>query len=86
VLRPIHDPALGQLLAEHGPGLHHVAFAMSDLPRRAEEIREKGVFLGEPFAVPQGWRIAYLNLERSGPALFGRQYDGDHVAEASPGL
>ena len=28
VLRPINHPALAQFLEDHGPGLHHVAFAL----------------------------------------------------------
>jgi catechol 2,3-dioxygenase-like lactoylglutathione lyase family enzyme len=84
VLRPIHHPALAQFLEEHGPGLHHVAFAMRDLPKRLEELREKGVFAGEPFMAGTGWRIAYLNLEKSGLDLFQSHYHGDHLAEAEP--
>ena len=49
VLYPINHPALAQFLEEHGPGLHHVAFAMRDLPKRIEELREKGVVVHEPF-------------------------------------
>ena len=41
VLRPINHPALAQFLEEYGPGLHHVAFAVKDLPERVEELKEK---------------------------------------------
>ena len=33
VLRPIGHPELDRFLREHGPGLHHVAFAVRDLPK-----------------------------------------------------
>jgi len=84
VLRPIDHPALTQFLEEHGPGLHHVAFAMQDLPKRIEELRERGIFVSEPFVAGTGWRIAYFDFDRSGLALFQSQYHGDHVAEADP--
>lgn len=82
VLRPIHHPALAQFLEEHGPGLHHIAFAMKDLPKRIEELREKGVFAGQPFVAGTGWSIAYFDLEKSGLDLFQSHYHGDHIAEA----
>lgn len=82
LLRPKHHPALEQFLEEHGPGLHHIAFAMNDLPARIEELAEKGVFISEPFMAPTGWKIAYFDLDRSGLGLFRSCYHGDHLAEA----
>ena len=84
LLRPINDPALTQSLEEHGPGLHHVAFAMDDLPARIAELRDKGVFASEPFVAPTGWRIAYFDLDKSGLGLFRSCYHGDHIAQAEP--
>ena len=84
ILRPINHPALAQFLEDHGPGLHHVAFAMKDLPKRIKELREKGVFVSEPFVAGTGWSIAYFDLDKSGLGLFQSQYHGDHVAEAEP--
>ncbi len=84
LLRPINHPALAQFLKDHGPGLHHVAFAMKDLPKRIEELSKKGVFIKEPFVAGPGWRIAYFDLDKSGLALFQSQYHGDHVVEADP--
>src|SRR5262245_590391 len=60
ILRPINHPALVQFLKEHGPGLHHVAFAIKDLPERIGDLKEKGVFLNGPFVASTGWRIAYF--------------------------
>lgn len=84
LMRPINHPVLAQFLKEHGPGLHHVAFAMQDLPRRIEELGEKGVFVHQPFVVGQGWKIAYFDLDRSGLDLLRSHYHGDHLAEADP--
>jgi methylmalonyl-CoA/ethylmalonyl-CoA epimerase len=82
VLRPINHPALAQFLEEHGPGLHHVAFAMKNLPERIEELKEKEIFASEPFVVGMGWKISYFDLEKSGLDLFNSCYHGDHLAEA----
>ena len=84
LLRPIHHPALAQFLEDHGPGLHHVAFAVKDLPKRIEELRKKGTFIKGPFVAGTGWRIAYFDLDNSDLALFQSQYHGDHVVEADP--
>ena len=84
LMRPIRHPALAQFLKDHGPGLSHVAFAMKDLPKRIEELREKGVFIKEPFVAGTGWTIAYFDLNNSDLALFQNQYHDDHVAEADP--
>lgn len=84
VLCPVNHPALEQFLEEHGPGLHHVAFAMRDLPKRIEELKEKKVFASQPFNAGTGWKIAYFDLEKSGLDLFKSCYHGDHLAEADP--
>ena len=84
LLRPIRHPVLAQFLKDHGPGLHHVAFAMKDLSKRIEELSKKGVSIKEPFVAGNGWKIAYFDLDNSDLALFRSQYHGDHVAEADP--
>jgi methylmalonyl-CoA/ethylmalonyl-CoA epimerase len=85
LLRPVDHPPLAQFLKDHGPGLHHVAFATKDLTRRIEELRAKGVSVHAPFvAAPTGWTIAYFDLDNEDLALFRSQYHGDHLAEASP--
>ena len=84
LLRPIRHPALAKFLEEHGPGLHHVAFAMKDLPGRIEELREKGVFVNAPFLAGPGWSIANFDFDKSDLALFQTRYHGDHLVEADP--
>ena len=79
---PISHPELARFLAERGPGLHHVAFAVRDLSRRVQELKQEGVFVSEPFVAPTGWRIAYFDLDKSGLPLFRSSHHGDHLAEA----
>lgn len=83
VLRPINHPALTQFLEEHGPGLHHVGFAMQHLAKRVEELKEKGVFINGPFVAGTGWNIAYFDFEKSNLDLLKSCYHGDHLVEAS---
>ncbi len=82
LLRPINHPVLAQFLHEHGPGLHHVAFGVKDLPWRIGALREKGVFVNDPFVAPTGWKIAYFDLNKSRLDVFQSHYHGDHLAEA----
>ncbi len=82
VLCPIKHPALLQFLEEHGPGLHHVGFAVKDLSNRVDEFSAKGVFLNGLFLAGTGWKIAYFDFEKSDLDLLMSCYHGDHLAEA----
>ncbi len=82
ILRPINHPALARFLEEHGPGLHHVSFAMKDISKRVEELKEKGVDINGPFVAGTGWKIAYFDFEKSDLDLLKSCYHGDHLAEA----
>ena len=86
VLRPINHPELEQFLEEHGSGLHHVGFAMKDIPKRIEALKDKGVFINGPFVAGTGWRIAYFDFEKSDLDMLKSCYHGDHLAEADSGI
>jgi methylmalonyl-CoA/ethylmalonyl-CoA epimerase len=81
VLRPINHPALATFLQDHGPGLHHVSFAIKDLSKGVEELTEKGVVVNDPFTASTGWKIAYFNFEKSDLDIFKSCYHGDHLTE-----
>ncbi len=83
VLRPINHPALAQFLEEHGPGLHHVGFAMNNISERVEQLKEKGVSINGPFVAGTGWEIAYFDFEKSDLDLLKSCYHGDHLVEAN---
>jgi methylmalonyl-CoA/ethylmalonyl-CoA epimerase len=83
LLRPISHPVLAKFLDEHGPGLHHVAFGVRDLPDRIRELKEKGVFVNEPFVAGTGWKIAYFDLAKGGLDILRSQHHGDHLAEVA---
>ena len=82
--RPINYPALDRYLKDHGPGLTHVAFAVRHLPKRIEQLREKGVVIKDPgaFVAGTGWTIANFDLNHSDLPLFQSKYHDDHLAEA----
>jgi hypothetical protein len=80
-MRPIKHPQLEQFLGDHGPGLHHVAFAMSDIAGRIDELKNKGVFASTPFVAPTGRKIAYFDFEKSNLGLLKSCHHGDHLAE-----
>ena len=82
--RPIDYPELERYLEDHGPGLTHVAYAVRDLPRRIEQLAEKGVVVEEPgaFLAGTGWKIANFDLAQCELALFQSKYHDDHLAEA----
>lgn len=82
VLRPVNHPELERFLHDHGPGLHHVAFAVKDLSKRIEELGEKGVAVSAAFVAPTGWNIAYFDLANEDLSLLRSQHHGDHLAEA----
>ena len=82
LLRPIDHPQLAQFLKDHGPGLHHVAFATKNLDARIEELGQKGVCVQQPFVAPTGWKIAYFDLQNPYLAPLRSHYHGDHLVEA----
>ena len=61
------DPAgpVGKFIAKRGEGVHHVAFAVQDVPTALEEAKRKGVELidAEPREGAEGMQIAFLHPE-----------------------
>jgi methylmalonyl-CoA/ethylmalonyl-CoA epimerase len=45
LLSPLNDGPLGQRLAKHGEGVHHIAFTHPELPKAVEALDEAGVQL-----------------------------------------
>ena len=57
------DTPLGRFLAAHGPGIHHVAFAVPDISAACHQLAEAGVGLvdAEPRTGRSGWTVANLD-------------------------
>jgi methylmalonyl-CoA/ethylmalonyl-CoA epimerase len=65
------DSPVGKFLAKRGPGLHHVAFAVTDIDKALAEAKAAGVELidSEPRVGMHGTRIAFLHPKSMGGVL-----------------
>jgi methylmalonyl-CoA/ethylmalonyl-CoA epimerase len=65
------DTPVGKFLAKRGPGLHHVAFAVTDIDRALDEARSAGLELidQQPRVGLHGSRIAFLHPRTMGGVL-----------------
>ena len=72
LLRPLSEETpVGRFLASRGPGLHHVAYQVSDVQATLATLRERGLRLidEEPRTGIRGSRVAFLHPESSGGVL-----------------
>jgi methylmalonyl-CoA epimerase len=72
LLAPLSDDSpVGRFLAKHGPGLHHVAYAVDDVDAALRTLRDQGLRAidEEPRAGIRGSRIAFLHPATAGGVL-----------------
>jgi methylmalonyl-CoA/ethylmalonyl-CoA epimerase len=72
LLRPLVDESpVGRFLAKRGPGLHHVAYQVTDVQAALAELRARGLQLIDetPRAGIRGSRVAFLHPAASGGVL-----------------
>ncbi len=72
LLAPLsEDTPVGRFLAKRGPGLHHVAFEVDDLPAVMARARAAGFtpLTDEPLRGADGKRIAFLHPKATGGVL-----------------
>jgi methylmalonyl-CoA/ethylmalonyl-CoA epimerase len=72
LLRPLAaDTPVGRFLARRGPGLHHVAYRVTDIEATLAALREQGVRLidEQPRFGIRGSRVAFLHPAASGSVL-----------------
>jgi methylmalonyl-CoA/ethylmalonyl-CoA epimerase len=72
LLRPLGpDTPVGKFLAKKGPGLHHVAYAVSDIDEALGKIRDAGIELidSEPRVGIRDSRVAFLHPKSTGGVL-----------------
>jgi methylmalonyl-CoA/ethylmalonyl-CoA epimerase len=69
---PRGNPALDRFLARRGPGLHHVCFAVEDLPAALAALKAAGVRLIDETPRPgaRGHDVAFLHPDSTGGVLF----------------
>jgi methylmalonyl-CoA epimerase len=72
LLRPLDpDTPVGRFLTRRGPGLHHVAYRVSDIDAALQDAREAGLRLldEEPRTGIRGSRVAFLHPSATGGVL-----------------
>jgi methylmalonyl-CoA epimerase len=72
LLRPLaEDTPVGKFLAKKGPGLHHVAYQVTDIDATLERLKDEGVRLIDetPRIGIRGSRVAFLHPAASGSVL-----------------
>jgi methylmalonyl-CoA/ethylmalonyl-CoA epimerase len=72
------DTPVGRFVASRGPGMHHVAFAVADLPGELARLRADGVELidQEPRLGLFGLQVAFVHPEATGGVLAELVSDG----------
>ena len=65
------DSPVGKFLAKRGPGLHHVAYAVSDIDGALDQARKAGLQLIDetPRRGMHGTRIAFIHPKSAGGVL-----------------
>ena len=65
------DSPVGRFVANRGPGIHHVCFAVADLDGTLERCRDAGIRLIDetPRLGAEGKRIAFLHPSATGGVL-----------------
>ena len=72
LMRPIReDSAVGKFIAKRGPGMHHIAFAVSDIRKALADSRAAGLQLidEEPRMGVHGSPIAFIHPKSAGGVL-----------------
>jgi len=72
LLRPLSgETPVGRFLSKRGPGLHHVAYQVTDVQATLDALRDRGLRLIDdaPRMGIRGSRVAFLHPESSGGVL-----------------
>ena len=81
LLRPLGpETPVGKFLAKRGPGMHHIAFEVSDLGAELERLRADGVQLIDetPRRGMFGLQVAFVHPEATGGVLAEFVSNGSH--------
>jgi methylmalonyl-CoA/ethylmalonyl-CoA epimerase len=72
IIAPAGNASLARFLARRGPGLHHICFAVDDLPAALAALKAAGVRLIDETPRPgaRGHDVAFLHPAATGGVLF----------------
>ena len=72
------DTPVGRFVARRGPGMHHVAFAVADLPAELARLQAEGAELidAEPKVGLFGLQVAFVHPQATGGVLAELVADG----------
>ena len=65
------DGPIGKFIEKKGEGIHHIAFAVDDLPGALRQVQQAGIQLidAEPRKGAEGLQIAFLHPKSTGGVL-----------------
>jgi methylmalonyl-CoA epimerase len=72
LLRPLSEETpVGRFLSKRGPGLHHVAYQVTDVQATLDSLRDRGLQLIDetPRSGIRGSRVAFVHPASSGGVL-----------------
>ncbi len=72
ILEPLEpESTVGRFLDRRGPGLHHIAYRVPDLPEALNRLRDQGFQLidAEPRPGARGHQVAFLHPRSTGGIL-----------------
>lgn len=86
IIHPLGEGAIADFLQKRGPGFHHVAFEVEDLPEALDEVVGAGLrVLGDPKPGIHGGRIAFLHPKNTQGTMVElcdkKEFDGGTTAD-----
>ena len=72
LMTPLRDDSpVGKFVAKRGPGLHHIAYAVTDIEQKLSDARAAGLELidAAPRKGMHGFRIAFIHPKSMGGVL-----------------
>lgn len=90
IIHPLGEGAIADFLTKRGPGFHHLAFEVDDLPGALTEVAGAGLrVIGEPKPGIHGGRIAFMHPKSTQGAMIElcdkKEFDGGPAAKDEGG-
>ena len=78
LVQPLHNPGVERFLDKRGEGLHHVCYAVDDIAKDLNHLKQRGARLIDQQARPgaHGKKIAFVHPEATAGVLVELSQDG----------